>query len=320
MPVQLIVYGVVFLAIFLLFEGAYLAMFGKSVRSDSKYNRRLRMLKGGMTNKDTMEQLRKEMDIHHAALEIPVNSILAKQLQRAGMAIAPSRMIMIILGAFVISFVGFSIGTASTLTFKLLLSLVLSLGGTYFWVSSKANKRKAMMEEQLADSIELMVRSLRVGHPFSSAFRVAAEETPDPLGTEYGIAVDEIAYGRDIGESLNEMAERLEIPDMRFLAVAVAIQQQSGGNLADVLAGLAKVIRERFRLFRKIKAITAEAQWSGNFLSGFPVFALIGVNIIQPGYFDAVMEKSWFYYAAAVMGIFLVANLLVMRKIIKIKV
>jgi len=320
MPVQLIVYGVVFLAIFLLFEGAYLAMFGKSVRSDSKYNRRLRMLKGGMTNKDTMEQLRKEMDIHHAALEIPVYSILAKQLQRAGMAIAPSRMIMIILGAFVISFVGFSIGTASTLTFKLLLSLVLSLGGTYFWVSSKANKRKAMMEEQLADSIELMVRSLRVGHPFSSAFRVAAEETPDPLGTEYGIAVDEIAYGRDIGESLNEMAERLEIPDMRFLAVAVAIQQQSGGNLADVLAGLAKVIRERFRLFRKIKAITAEAQWSGNFLSGFPVFALIGVNIIQPGYFDAVMEKSWFYYAAAVMGIFLVANLLVMRKIIKIKV
>ena len=320
MPVQLIVYGIVFLAIFLLFEGAYLAMFGKSVRSDSKYNRRLRMLKGGMTNKDTMEQLRKEMDIHHAALEIPVYSILAKQLRRAGMAIAPSRMIMIILGAFVISFVGFSIGTASTLTFKLLLSLVLSLGGTYFWVSSKANKRKAMMEEQLADSIELMVRSLRVGHPFSSAFRVAAEETPDPLGTEYGIAVDEIAYGRDIGESLNEMAERLEIPDMRFLAVAVAIQQQSGGNLADVLAGLAKVIRERFRLFRKIKAITAEAQWSGNFLSGFPVFALIGVNIIQPGYFDAVMEKSWFYYAAAVMGIFLVANLLVMRKIIKIKV
>jgi len=320
MPVQLIVYGVVFLAIFLLFEGAYLAMFGKSVRSDSKYNRRLRMLKGGMTNKDTMEQLRKEMDIHHAALEIPVYSILAKQLQRAGMAIAPSRMIMIILGAFVISFVGFSIGTASTLTFKLLLSLVLSLGGTYFWVSSKADKRKAMMEEQLADSIELMVRSLRVGHPISSAFRVAAEETPDPLGTEYGIAVDEIAYGRDIGESLNEMAERLEIPDMRFLAVAVAIQQQSGGNLADVLAGLAKVIRERFRLFRKIKAITAEAQWSGNFLSGFPVFALIGVNIIQPGYFDAVMEKSWFYYAAAVMGIFLVANLLVMRKIIKIKV
>jgi len=320
MPVQVIVYGVVFLAIFLLFEGAYLAMFGKSVRSDSKYNRRLRMLKGGMTNKDTMEQLRKEMDIHHAALEIPVYSILAKQLRRAGMAIAPSRMIMIILGAFVISFVGFSIGTASTLTFKLLLSLVLSLGGTYFWVSSKANKRKAMMEEQLADSIELMVRSLRVGHPISSAFRVAAEETPDPLGTEYGIAVDEIAYGRDIGESLNEMAERLEIPDMRFLAVADAIQQQSGGNLADVLAGLAKVIRERFRLFRKIKAITAEAQWSGNFLSGFPVFALIGVNIIQPGYFDAVMEKSWFYYAAAVMGIFLVANLLVMRKIIKIKV
>ena len=320
MPVQVIVYGVVFLAIFLLFEGAYLAMFGKSVRSDSKYNSRLRMLKGGMTNKDTMEQLRKEMDIHHAALEIPVYSILAKQLRRAGMAVAPARMMMIIFGAFLISFMGLTFGTSSSPTFKVLLSVVLSLGGIYFWVSSKANKRKAMMEEQLPDSIELMVRSLRVGHPFSSAFRVAAEETPDPLGTEYGIAVDEIAYGRDIGESLNEMAERLEIPDMRFLAVAVAIQQQSGGNLADVLAGLAKVIRDRFCLFRKVKAITAEAQWSGNFLSGFPIFALIGVNIIQHGHFDPVMEKSWFYYAAAVIGVFLVANLLVMRKLVKIKV
>ena len=74
----------------------------------------------------------------------------------------------------------------------------------------------------------------------------------DPLGTEFGIVSDEIAYGRDMGEALNEMAARLDMPDLRFLAVAVAIQQQSGGNLAEVLAGLAKVIRERFKLFRKM--------------------------------------------------------------------
>ena len=320
MPTEVIVYGVVFLGIFLLFEGVYLAMFGRSVNAQNKYNRRLQMLKGGMSNKDTMERLRKEMDLHEGALKIPVYSILAKQLRRAGMAIAPRRMMVIIVGAFAISFMGLSFGTGSSFNFKLVLSAVLSVGGVYLWVSSKANKRKMLMQEQLPDSIELMVRSLRVGHPFTSAFRVAAEETPDPLGTEYGIAVDEIAYGRDIGDSLNEMAERLEIPDLRFLAVAVAIQQQSGGNLAEVLAGLAKVIRDRFRLFRKVKAITAEAQWSGNFLSGFPVFSLIGVNMIQPGYFDPVIEKSWFYYAVAVIGIFLIANLLVMRKLVNIKV
>lgn len=320
MPAQFIVYGIVFLAVFLLFEGAYLAMFGKSVKSNSKYNRRLQMLKGGMSSKDTMERLRKEMDLHADALNIPVYSILARQLRRAGMAIAPQRMILLILGAYAICFFGLTIGTGSSVTFRLLLSTVISVGGIYVWVSMKAAKRKTLMQEQLPDSIELMVRSLRVGHPFVSAFRVASEETPDPLGTEFGITNDEIAYGRDIGESLNEMAERLEIPDLRFLAVAVAIQQQSGGNLAEVLAGLAKVIRARFRLFRKIKAITAEAKWSGNFLSGFPIFALIGVNLIQPGYFDPVLEKSWFYYAAAVIGIFLVANLLIMRKLVQIKV
>lgn len=95
MPTEVIVYGVVFLGIFLLFEGVYLAMFGRSVNAQNKYNRRLQMLKGGMSNKDTMERLRKEMDLHEGALKIPVYSILAKQLRRAGMAIAPRRMMVL---------------------------------------------------------------------------------------------------------------------------------------------------------------------------------------------------------------------------------
>ena len=137
----------------------------------------------------------------------------------------------------------------------------------------KANKRLGMIEEQLADAVELMVRSLRVGHPFSSAISIVANEVPDPLASEFGVIADESAYGRDVGEALKDMAERLDMQDLRFLAVAVTIQQQSGGNLAEILAGLSKVIRARFRLFRRVKAITAEAKWSGKFLSAFPIVA-----------------------------------------------
>ena len=109
------------------------------------------------------------------------------------------------------------------------------------------------------------------------------------------------------------MAERLDMQDLRFLAVAVTIQQQSGGNLAEILAGLAKVIRARFRLFRRVKAITAEAKWSGKFLSAFPLLALVVINLIDPNYYDEVLEHPYFIPACLVVGIFLVANLFVMR-------
>ena len=106
-----------------------------------------------------------------------------------------------------------------------------------------------------------------------------AKEIQDPLASEFGVIADEAAYGRDVGEALKDMAERLDMQDLRFLAVAVTIQQQSGGNLAEILAGLAKVIRARFRLFRRVNAITAEAKWSGKFLSAFPIVALIVIKL-----------------------------------------
>ena len=97
-----------------------------------------------------------------------------------------------------------------------------------------------------------------------TAIQIVAKEIPDPLGTEMGMISDEAAYGRDMGESLKAMAERIGTQDLRFLAVAVSIQAQSGGNLADILDGLAKVIRARFKLFRRVKAITAiPISWRG---------------------------------------------------------
>ena len=102
--------------------------------------------------------------------------------------------------------------------------------------------------------------------------------------------------------------------------MAGTIQQQSGGNLAEILEGLAKVIRARFRLFRRVKAITAEAQWSGKFLSGFPVAALIFINVAKPDYYDGVKDHPWFIPACFVVAIMLGLNLIVMRKLVDIKV
>ncbi|MFP7673804.1 type II secretion system F family protein [Marivita sp. S0852] len=315
-----IVYGLIFIAVLVLVEGVYLVAFGKSISLNKRVNRRLEMLDRGTKREEVLAKLRKEMDQHMSSRGLPLYSILADRAQKAAIAFTPKQLIMIMVGVSVVAFVGLTIGTESGLAVRLLMGVALGVGGVFMWVNGKAKKRIAMIEEQLPDAVELMVRSLRVGHPFSSAISIVSKEIKDPLATEFGIIADESSYGRDIGEALKAMAERLDMQDMRFLAVAVSIQQQSGGNLAEILEGLAKVIRARFRLFRRVKAITAEAQWSGKFLSAFPLVALVVIQVNDPNYYDEVLDHPWFIPACFLVGGLLTVNLFVMRMLVNIKV
>ena len=315
-----VIYVLVFVAVMALVQGAYLLVFGKSISLDNKVNRRLALLEKGGQREQVLEQLRKEMTQHMKSQSIPLYSILATKAQKANIAFTPSQLILVMLGAAVVAFIGLTIGTEVDPLVRVVVALGMGIGGVYVWISKRAAKRMSMLEEQLPEAVELMVRSLRVGHPFSSAVQIVAKEVADPLGTEMGMISDEAAYGRDMGETLKAMAERLDMQDLRFLAVAVTIQQQSGGNLAEILHGLAQVIRARFRLFRRVKAITAEAQWSGKLLSGFPILALIGINLLDPNYYDEVIETPEFIPACLIVAAFLVANLIVMRALVNIKV
>jgi tight adherence protein B len=315
-----IVYGLIFIAVLVLVEGVYLVAFGKSISLNKRVNRRLEMLDKGTKRDEVLAKLRKEMDQHMNSRGLPLYSILADRAQKAAIAFTPQQLIMVMIGISVVAFAGLTVGTEAGLAVRVVMGLAMGVGGVFFWINSKAKKRISLIEEQLPDAVELMVRSLRVGHPFSSAISIVSKEIKDPLATEFGLIADESSYGRDIGEALKAMAERLDMQDLRFLAVAVSIQQQSGGNLAEILEGLAKVIRARFRLFRRVKAITAEAQWSGKFLSGFPVGALIVIQLTDPNYYDEVIDHPWFIPACFVVGAFLVANLIVMRALVNIKV
>ncbi len=315
-----IIYGLIFIGVLVLVEGLYLVAFGKSISLNSRVNRRLEMLDKGAGREQVLEQLRKEMQQHMKSRSIPLYSLLAEKAQKAAIAFSPRQLILIMGGLAMVAFVGLSVGTETDPALRGALSVLIGVGAVYFWVNNKAKKRMALIGEQLPDAVELMVRSLRVGHPFSSAISIVAKEVEDPLATEFGIIADESSYGRDVGDALKEMAERLDMQDMRFLSVAVTIQQQSGGNLAEILAGLAQVIRARFRLFRRVKAITAEAQWSGKFLSAFPLLCLIVILVNDPGYYDEVLDHPYFIPACFVVGILLTANLFVMRYLTNIKV
>ncbi|SMO75861.1 type II secretion system F family protein [Ruegeria faecimaris] len=320
LPMEALIYVAIFVGVLALVEGIYLVAFGKSISLNSRVNRRLDMLDKGVGREQVLEQLRKEMQQHMKSQSIPLYSLLADKAQKAAIAFTPRQLILIMVLVTGFAFMGLSIATGTETIMRAAISVAIGVGGVYAWVNNKAKKRMAMLEEQLPDAVELMVRSLRVGNPFVSTIQIVANEVQDPLATEFGVIADECAYGRDVGESLKDLAQRLDMQDLRFLAVAVGIQQQSGGNLAEILAGLAKVIRARFRLFRRVNAITAEAKWSGKFLSGFPLFCLGFILVNDPGYYDEVMDHPWFIPACFFVGIMLTLNLIVMRILTDIKV
>lgn len=315
-----IILGLIFVAVLVLVEGIYLVSFGKSISLNSRVNRRLDLLEKGGQREKVLEQLRKEASQHLLASGIPLYSLLAKKAQMANIAFSPKALIGVMGLVTVVAFIALRIGTHTSTGVQIAVAILMGVGGVYFWVSKKARKRLDLIEEQLPDAVELMVRSLRVGHPFAAAIQIVAKEVADPLGTEFGMIADASSYGRDVTESLKELAERVDMQDLRFLAVAVTIQQTAGGNLAEILDGLAKVIRARFRLFRRVRAITAEAKWSGVFLSSFPLVVLAVIQILKPDYFDTVKDTAAFIPAALVVFTFLAVNVIFMKIMVNIKV
>ncbi|MBL4806708.1 MAG: type II secretion system F family protein [Rhodobacteraceae bacterium] len=320
MSAEPLIYAAIFVAVFFLIEGIYLAVFGKSVRLESKVNRRLQLLEQGGTRESVMETLRKEREQHKESRGIPILGLMAKKAAIANIAFSPSALIGMMALLIVLVFLTLTITTQSGMFMRVIVSLGMGIGSVYLWLNSKAKKRMALFQEQLPDAVELMVRSLRVGHPLASAVNIVAQEMPDPLGTEFGILVDENNFGAEIVDSLKQMTERVEVQDLRFLTVAVAIQTQSGGNLAEILEGLSKVIRARFKLFRRVNAITAEAKWSGWFLSFFPVAAMIAINVLQPNYYDKVKDTDIFLPMVIVVFVLLFINMIFMRMMVNIKV
>jgi tight adherence protein B len=311
---------VLFIGVILIIEGLYLVVFGKSIKLNSRVNRRLALLQQGKDHEEVLNTLRKEREQHAKSKKVPLVSILGNKAAQANIAFSPKALIMIMIFLSVASFAALLLLTGIAPIVCVVISIAIGVGGVYVWLNKKAKARLELFEEQLPDAVELIVRSLRVGHPFSSAINVVAQEMSDPIGTEFGILADEATYGRDLVSALEDLADRIDLQDLRFLTVAVGIQAQSGGNLAEVLSGLGKVIRSRFRLFRRVKAITSEAKFSGYFLSAFPVAALLAILAISPNYYDDVMKTAAFIPACVIVAAMMVVNVFVMNAMVDIKV
>lgn len=317
---QPLIYAFIFVGVFMMVEGAYLVIYGKTLKREKKINRRLALLQDGKDTEEVLSILRLEREGAEKNERIPVIGPLVEMARHAAITLSIMQIVISLVGLMVLSFVLLTVFTGAVVQIRIVVALIVGYAAFYMWLRGKAKKRISLFEEQLPDALDLMVRSLRVGHPMNSAIGIVAHEMTDPLGTEFGLIADETTYGMTITDALDRLAERVPVPDLRFVAIAINIQSTSGGNLAEILAGLSAVIRARFKLFRKVRAITAEARWSGWFLSVFPVIALLMVQVVQPDYYDRVSDHPLFLPGAILTVILLIVNVIFMRILVNIKV
>ena len=161
---------------------------------------------------------------------------------------------------------------------------------------------------------------LRICHPVPVALTMVSREMPDPIGTEFGIVVDEVTYGSDLVSALISLYERIGHPDLPLLVSAVSIQSTTGGNLREILDSLSKVIRERLKMKAKVKAISSEGRLSAGFLSAMPVLLFMVLLFLLPDYYGGIWDEPMTWYMFAGLGFWLVMGNLLILKMVSFRV
>src|SRR4029079_4489898 len=164
------------------------------------------------------------------------------------------------------------------------------------------------------------VRGLRAGHPIASALDLLTTEMPDPIGSQFGLAVDEGPYGAELRDALQSMAERWDMEDMRMFVVSLSIQNETGGNLAEILENLSQVIRERQSMFLKVRALSSEGRMTAIMLTVLPIFAFVTLFLFNPPFFLDVANDPMFVPGFAFLIVLYVTGLITIRKMVDLKV
>ncbi len=183
----------------------------------------------------------------------------------------------------------------------------------------KANARAKALGQQLPQALEVIVRSLEAGHPVPTAVALVGREMADPVGTEFGMAADEIAYGATLEQAVERMAERCRHPDLDLFAATVRLQERTGGNLTGLLKLNASTIRERHKMRLKIRAASSEGRASAVILTSAPFIAVAFIVIISPRFYGDVINEPLVKYGLAGMGFWIFLGNLIMRRMIDMR-
>lgn len=250
--------------------------------------------------------------------DMPGVHTLDRALKQAGMKTTVGRFIGY---TFACAAIGPVLGIVLPLNlpFQIGIGCLLALA-PWLMVRRKRSQRLKQLERQLPDATDLIARSLRAGHSFASALGMLADEMAEPLGTEFRIAFDEINYGVSMNTALHNITERVPLDDLRYFVIAVLIQRESGGNLAEILTNIGFIIRERLKLFGKVRALSAEGRLSAWILALLPFVIVALLTVLSPGFINIFWTDPSAEKLAFVCLGMMALGILWMTRIVRIRV
>ena len=308
-----VIYALVFGAALLGIQGIYLFLF-KTRREQKAVNRRVALSAKTSNPTEVLEVLRRERGIDFLP-QISFFEGLELLIIQSGLRLTGPKLIMLVAfsGTIWYFIIQYAIGFVSLAA---PLAIILAFASPYVFLKIARRRRIAAFSEQLPDALDVIVRGLRAGHPFRVSLALVAREMPDPIGSEFGIVADEVTFGLEQTTAIDNLCRRVGQQDLSFFSTAVTIQQQSGGNLAEIMTRLSRLLRSRAKMRLKIRSLSAEGRLSAIALSSMP-FLLIGViHLVAPEYF-ALTNDSPVIMPAIVFGLFLlvVGNFVMYRMV-----
>jgi tight adherence protein B len=230
---------------------------------------------------------------------------------------APLSLFFAILFALLAGGVGVGFGRILLVaTFAGLLGFVLPL----MVLQWKATRMRKKIQEQFPVALDVFVRGLRAGHPIAAALDLLTVEMPDPVGSEFGIVVDEVTYGAELRDALDGMADRWDMDDMRMFVVSLSVQSETGGNLAEILDNLSKVIRERASMMMKVRALSSEGRMTAIMLTALPVLAFTSLFLLNPSFYLDVSDDPAFVPGFVGLIALYVTGYVTIKRMVNLKV
>lgn len=294
-------------------------------------NKRLKMIASGIDRGVVLSKLRRDLGDDLFLSLGPIGKLgmkIERILHATGLGV-PARVVLVgIIGATLIIFF-FTILLAGLNGYEMGLGLILMVGAFAFCLgmglplmilSRLAQNRRKKIQDQFPIALDVFVRGLRAGHPIAAALELLTVEMQDPIGSEFGVVVDEVTYGADLRDALQRMADRWGLEDMHMFVVCLSVQSETGGNLAEILENLSQVIRERANLFMKVRALSSEGRMTAIILTALPVMAFTGLFLLNPKfYLDVAGERAFIIGFASLLALYAV-GFITIRRMIDLKV
>lgn len=311
-------YAFIGISAFLVFESIYLLFF-RSASYRKSINRRIELLKDQPDREGVLVQLRKERGLTSGGdYRLPIE-YLNRLILQSGLSVSVGRLaiyvsaIALMAAAAMFFIKGNALYTAITFVFFLVV-------GPLLWLKFLRSRRQKKFGAQFPDALDIIVRSLRAGHPVPVAITMVGRELPDPCGSEFGIVADEVTYGSDLEAAMRNLYFRVGQDDLPLFVTAVAIQGSTGGNLSEILQNLSGVIRLRFKMRRKVRALAAEGRASAIILASLPIAMFGIINLVAPDFYSSVWHHDMTKLALAGAGCWMSVGVFIMYRMVNFKI